>query len=111
MTKCTCDLCSVSLHDFGRNAREANTKLVDTYGEDFISYGTCKTWFAKFKKGDFYSEDVPRSGRPMDLEVPRSTMEGYTYLTTREMETKFAYNHSTIARGLEKLGKLGKLGR
>ena len=34
-----------------------------TYGEEVISYDTCKVWFAKVKKGDFTFEDAPRSGR------------------------------------------------
>ena len=86
---------------------------MDTYGEDAISYRTCKTWFAKFKKGDFSLEDALRSGRPMelDLEVLGPIVEEDSYLTIREMATMLGYKQSTIVREMEMLGKVAKLGR
>ena len=56
-------------HDFGFSAKETHAKLMKTYGEDVISYDTCKVWFAKFKKGDFTFEDAPRLGRPRELDL------------------------------------------
>ena len=50
------------LDDFGWSAKEAYTKLVDLYGENVISHSTCKTWFAKFKRGDLFLEDALGSG-------------------------------------------------
>ncbi|XGW09063.1 hypothetical protein V3C99_011401 [Haemonchus contortus] len=100
-------------HDFGFSAKETHAKLVKTYGEDVISYDTCKVWFAKFKKGDFTLEDAPRAGRPreLDLDVLRSTVEEDPYLTTRELGARLGFAFKTIANGLEKLGKTSKLGR
>ena len=63
-------------HDFGFSAKETHAKLMKTYGDDVISYDTCKVWFAKFKKGDFTFEDAPRSGRPRQFQVPAPVLLG-----------------------------------
>ncbi|XGW02703.1 hypothetical protein V3C99_014603, partial [Haemonchus contortus] len=105
--------CLLMCHDFGFSAKEAHAKLMKTYGEDVISYDTCKVWFAKFKKRDFTFEDAPRLGWPreLDLDVLRSTVGEDPYLTTRELGARLGFAFKPIAIGLEKLGKTSKLGR
>nr|CDJ81895.1 similar to SET domain and mariner transposase [Haemonchus contortus] len=61
--------CLLPLHQSGLNAKEAQAKIVDTYGADAISYDSCKIWMAKFKKGDFSLQDAPRTGRPIELDL------------------------------------------
>ena len=105
--------CLLFLHQSGLNAKEAQAKIVDTYGADAISYDTCKTWMAKFKKGDFSLQDAPRSGRPMelDLKLLQSTVEEDPYATTRELAAMLGHAQSTVESGLEKIGKVTKFGR
>ncbi|KAL6254709.1 hypothetical protein P5V15_014020 [Pogonomyrmex californicus] len=39
------------------------------YGENAVSYTTCKRWYQKFRQGDFSLEDEPRAGRPQKIET------------------------------------------
>ncbi|XGW29885.1 hypothetical protein V3C99_009158 [Haemonchus contortus] len=103
----------LSLHQSGLKAKEAQAKIVDIYGADAISYDTCKTWMAKFKKGDFSLQDAPRSGRPMELNLKllQTAVEEDPYATTRELAAMLGHAQSTVGFGLEKIGKDAKLGR
>lgn len=49
------NLCHALLFSFHqkKNAVESHRLLVETYGEHVLSIRTCKTWFQKFKSGDF----------------------------------------------------------
>ena len=38
-------------------------------GEDVLSIRTAQSWFNRFKNGNFELDDLPRSGRPMELDV------------------------------------------
>uniref|UniRef100_W6NRC1 Transposase n=1 Tax=Haemonchus contortus TaxID=6289 RepID=W6NRC1_HAECO len=95
------------------SAKEAQAKIVDTYGADAISYDTCKTWIAKFKRGDFSLQDAPGCGRPMelDLKLLQSTVEEDPYATTRELAAMLGHAQSTVESRLEKIAKVAKLGR
>ena len=38
------------------------------YGEGAVTDRTCQKWFAKFRAGDFSLDDVPQSGRPVEVD-------------------------------------------
>ena len=38
------------------------------YGEGALIDRTCQKWFVKFCAGDFSLDDVPRSGRPVEVD-------------------------------------------
>jgi len=44
--------------------KEIHAILKETLGEHAPSYATVKNWVTQFKRGDFYTCDAPRPGRP-----------------------------------------------
>ena len=54
----------------GKAPKEIHAILTEILGEHEPSYATVKTWVAQFKRGDFSTCDVPRSGRPKTVTSP-----------------------------------------
>jgi len=52
-----------------KNAAEAIVMICAAYGENAISHTTCKTWYQKFRQGDFSLKDEPRAGRSQKIET------------------------------------------
>ena len=52
----------------GKNTTETQKKICAVYGEGAVTDGTCQKWFVKFRAGDFSQDDVPRSGRPVEVD-------------------------------------------
>nr|pir hypothetical protein B0564.5 - Caenorhabditis elegans [Caenorhabditis elegans] len=102
------------LYEFrlGHSAMEAERNICGAMGEGALSYNTAKSWFQKFKNGDFSLEEIERSGRPVELneEDLVKLVEEEPRLSLREMEEKLECCHSTIARHLGRLGFTSKLG-
>nr|pir hypothetical protein H12I19.6 - Caenorhabditis elegans [Caenorhabditis elegans] len=102
------------LYEFrlGHSAMEAERNICGAMGEGALSYNTTKSWFQKFKNGDFSLEEIERSGRPVELneEDLVKLVEEEPRLSLREMEEKLECCHSTIARHLGRLGFTSKLG-
>ena len=45
------------------------TKKISTvYREGAVTDRTCQKWFVKFRAGDFSPDDVPQSGRPVEVD-------------------------------------------
>ena len=54
----------------GKAPKEMHAILTGTLGERAPSYATAKNWVALFKRGDFSTCDVPRSGRSKTVTTP-----------------------------------------
>jgi hypothetical protein len=52
-----------------RKATEAANNICSKMGENVLSTRTAQHWFDRFKNGNFELDDLPRSGRPMELDV------------------------------------------
>ena len=54
-------------------------------GKDVLSIGTAQYWFTRFTKDNLELDDLPRSGRPLevDLNVLKQLIEEDPRLTTR----------------------------
>ena len=59
------------LHEFrlGRKATEAANNICNTMGNNLLSIRTAQHWFNRFKNGNLELDDLPRSGRPLELDV------------------------------------------
>ena len=44
--------------------------LIETLREHAPSYATVKNWVVQFKRGDFFTCDAPRPGRPTTVTTP-----------------------------------------
>ena len=104
---------AIMLYEFrkGTNAAEASRSICQVFGEHKISETTCKTWFVKFRSGDFSLSDAPRSGRPTAIVEADllARVESNRQLTTRELAEDFEVSHTTIENTLHRLGMVSKL--
>ncbi|XP_076047479.1 histone-lysine N-methyltransferase SETMAR-like [Oratosquilla oratoria] len=73
---------------------------------------TAQKWFKKFRSGNFNLEDAPRSGKPsaFDEDALNQLLHEDPRQSTRELEQAIGYDHATVARHLQKMGKVQKLG-
>jgi len=51
----------------GKAPKELHVILTETLGEQAPSYYTVKNWVVQFKRGDFFTCDAPRPGRPKTM--------------------------------------------
>jgi len=103
------------LYEFHSGSRPSTaTKNIQyTYGTEAVCERTCRRWFTRFKNGDFRLNDEPRVGRPstLDTEALGAAVAVNPNITIRELSADLKINHSTIHRGLKKLGKLPRGGK
>ena len=106
------DLRLLLLHEFrlGRKATEAASNICHTMGEDVVSNRTAQNWFSRFKKGKFDLDDLPRSGRPLkvDVDALQQLIEEDPRLTTRDLSERLGCSHVAIEKHLRELGKTWK---
>ena len=93
------------LHEFrlGRKATEATSNICGTMGKDVLSIRTAQHWFHRFKNGNFELDDLPHSGRPLqvDMDLLKELIEQDPRLTTRCLAVSWMLlysNRNTSAR-------------
>ena len=61
----------ILLHQFrlAHKATEAANNICSTMGEDILSIRTTQHWFNRFKNGNLELDDLPRPGRPQEVDV------------------------------------------
>ena len=78
----------IMLHYFkkGKNTTEMQKKICATYRKGAETDRTCPKWFAKFRAGDVWLGDAPRSGRPVevDSDAIKTFIENTQHSTTWE---------------------------
>ena len=59
------------LHEFhlGHKATEAANNICSKMSEDVLSIRTAQHWFNRFKNGILELDDLPRPGRPLEVDV------------------------------------------
>ena len=75
------------LHEFrlGHTTTEATSNVCSTMGKNVLSIRTAQHWFNRFKNDNLELDDLPRSGRSLqvDLDVLKQLIEEDLRLTTR----------------------------
>ena len=102
------------LYEFrlGDKATEAANNICNTMGEDVLSIRTAQHWFNRFKNGNFEIDDLPRSGRPLELDVDLLTqlIEEDPRLTLRCLAERLGCSHTAVEKHLNELGKTWRYG-
>src|SRR5271155_4632974 len=102
------------LHEFrlGRKATESTSNICSTMGKDAVSVCTAQHWFHRFKNGNFELDDLPHTGRPLqvDMDVLKQLIEEDPRLTTRCLAERLGCSHTTVETHLRELGKTWKYG-
>jgi transposase len=100
------------LHEFrlGHNATKAASNICSTMGKDVLSIRTAQHWFKQFKNGNFELDDLPRSGRPLEvnMDVLKQLIKENPRLTTRRLAEQLGCSHTTVEKHLKELGKTWK---
>ena len=101
------------LYDFksGLSAAESSRRINAAFGAGTVSERTAQDWFARFRQGNFNLEDLPRSGRPSEVDDDRlrTLVEADPRQTTRELAQVLDVDHETVTSHLHQLGKVCKL--
>lgn len=94
-----------------KTAAEATSSINAVYPEA-VDIRTCQRWFSRFREGNFDLGDLPRSGRPSDVneDLLRQLIEEDPRQTLTEMETITGLDAVTISRHLKAIGKTSKAG-
>ena len=104
----------ILLHEFrlGHAAAETLANVCRAEGQGAVSLTTVKRWFRRFRSGDFSLADVPRSGRPVEVDEGRLLMllEEDSRQTARSLAELLESSKSTVHNHLRQLGKVPKLG-
>ncbi|XP_076061575.1 histone-lysine N-methyltransferase SETMAR-like [Oratosquilla oratoria] len=72
---------------------------------------TAQKLLKKFRSSNFNLEDAPRSGKPsaFDEDTLNHLLHEDPRQSTREIEQPIGYDHATVVRHLQKMGKVQKL--
>lgn len=101
------------LYEFhqGKKATDATSSINSVYPEA-LDVRTCQRWFSRFKDGNFDLDDLPRSGRPSDVneDMIKEIIEEDPHQTLAEMEKRTGIDGVTISRHLKAIGKTYKAG-
>jgi transposase len=96
------------LHEFrlGRKATEATSNICSTMGKGAVSVRTAQHWFHRFKDSNFELDDLPHTGRPLqvDMDGLKQLIEEDPRLTTRCLAERLGCSHVTVETYLHELG-------
>ncbi|CAM4772371.1 unnamed protein product [Rotaria magnacalcarata] len=81
-------------------------------GGDVLSIRMAQCWFNRFKNDNFELDDLPHSGRPMELDVDllKQLIEEDPPLTLRCLAEQLGCSHTAMEKHLNELGKTWKYG-
>ena len=81
-------------------------------GKDVFSIRTAQHWFNLFKNGNIELDDLPPSGRALEvnLHVLKQFIEEDPRLTTRCLAGQLGCVHATVETHVKELGKMWKYG-
>ena len=95
-----------------KTAAESHRILVEVYGEHALAERTCQNWFARFKSGDFGSEDEERPGQPKKFEdkQPEVLLDKDCCQTQEELAESLGVTQAAISKRLKAAGYIKKQG-
>ena len=90
----------------GKNAAEIHEKICAVHGEGAVTDGTCQKWFAKIRSGDFWLDNAPWLGRPVEVDSDRikTITENNQRYTTWEIANILKISKSSVENHLHQLG-------
>ena len=95
-----------------KNATEANRLLTEAYPDYSISVSMCQEWFARFRSGDFETEDKERSGRSKTFEDEEleALLDEDPCQTQEELAKSLGVTQPAISKRLKAAGYIQKQG-
>jgi transposase len=101
----------ILLHEF-RLGHKATNNICNRMGKNVLPISTAQHWFNRFKNSNFELEDLPRSGRALDVNMTllKQLIEEDPQLTTRCLAQQLRYSHTAVERHLNELVKTWRYG-
>ncbi|GFX66667.1 histone-lysine N-methyltransferase SETMAR [Trichonephila clavipes] len=95
----------------GKNASQAVEIVNGVYGTDTVTANYVQFWFCRFRSGIFDVKDVPRTGRPFDENVDKTTeiIEINRHVSSRSITQEQKIDHKKVLIHLRKVGFKKKL--
>ncbi|XP_024222499.2 histone-lysine N-methyltransferase SETMAR isoform X1 [Bombus impatiens] len=85
-------------------------EICDVYGDRSITVQTVRTWFRRFRTGNFNLKDEDRSGRPSttDIDLIKAYLDENPKSSLREIEDALNIPRTTIHEYVTKLGYVNR---
>jgi histone-lysine N-methyltransferase SETMAR len=95
----------------GKKATQTQGNICAMYGEDAVNERTCRKWFARFRAGNFYLDDAPRSGRQAEVDDDqiKTLIENNPRNTTRVIAEILKISQTAFVEQLQELGYESRL--
>lgn len=95
-----------------KNATEAHRLLTEAYPDYAVDIRMCQRWFARFKSGDFDTEDKERPGQPKKFEDEEleALLDEDSGQTQEELAKSLGVSQKAISDRLKALGFIQKQG-
>ena len=74
------------------------------YGDDAVTNRTFQRWFAKFHAGDFFLNDAPQLGRPVEVDKTKTLIENNQQYTTWEIANILRVSRSSTENRWHQFG-------
>lgn len=101
---------AVMLHEFklGHSAAEATRNINRAWGPDSAVERTVRNWFKRFASGNLNLHDETGRGRKslVDNEQLKAAIEANPEATTRTLAIDLGVHPATVARHLNRVGKV-----
>jgi hypothetical protein len=95
-------------HEFrlDHKATQATINICSAMGKDVPSVRSAQDWFNRFQNGKSDLDDLPRSGRPpeVDTDLLQQLIEEDPRLTTRCLAEQLGCSHTVMEKHLIQLG-------
>lgn len=95
-----------------KSAIESHRMLIEAYGDNAPSLSTCKSWFRRFKSGDFGTDDKERSGKPKKFEDGelKALIDENPSHTLNELAETFNVSTTSVSKRLKAMQIVQKNG-
>ena len=91
----------------GHRGTEALRNIGGIIPRDIVFDHDAQLWFRRFREQQFGLDDLPRSGRPSEVDDEQllEVVEGESTLSVRCCAALLGFSHITVERHLKELGK------
>ena len=79
-------------------------KICIVYGKGSVTDWMCQKWFAKFHAGDFFLNDAPQLGRPVEVDKTKTLIENNQQYTTWEIANILRVSRSSTENRWHQFG-------
>uniref|UniRef100_A0A182NNS5 HTH_48 domain-containing protein n=1 Tax=Anopheles dirus TaxID=7168 RepID=A0A182NNS5_9DIPT len=94
------------LYKSGKKVPEAHRMIVNTYGEECLTIRTVRKWYARFRSGNFSTDDIQRPGveKKFEDDALVELLEQDACQSQQQLANALCVTQQAVSMRLEKLG-------